>query len=55
MYIFHLPSIIKIKVYTVYASLLKAITKKNNYVCDIKYIITYTNQYTSRSQMAGIA
>ena len=26
-----------------YLSLLKAVMMKNNYVCDVKYIITYTN------------
>ena len=25
---------------------------KNNYVCDVKYITPYTNQYATRSQMA---
>ena len=28
---------------------------KNNYVCDVKYITPYTNQYATRSQMAEIA
>ena len=28
---------------------------KNNYVCDVKYITTYTIYFTTRFQMVGIA
>ena len=39
----------------VYTSPLKAVMIENNYVYVVKYITTYTNFYTTRSQMVGIA
>ena len=39
----------------IHTSLLKAVMIKNNYFCDVKYITTYTNEYTTTSQMMGIA
>ena len=38
-----------------YLYLLKAVMIENDYVYDVKYITTYTNYCTSRSQIAGIA
>ena len=39
----------------VYTSPLKVVMIENNYVYVVKYITTYTNFYTTRSQMVGIA
>ena len=41
--------------YTYITNPFKSIMIKPNYVFDVKYITTYTNYYTTRSQIAGIA
>ena len=44
IYVFYLSSII-LKI----LKFLKRRNEKNNYVCVVKYITTYTNYYTTRS------
>ena len=49
-YAFHLPSVIKMYMYT---SLLKDVMIRNSYVCNIKYITAYANQYTTRPHIGN--
>ena len=42
VFVFNLPSTIKVQVY-IYTGLLKAVIIKNNYVCYVRYIATYTS------------